>query len=236
MRAGKNGHVDVSDAPAHDNPPAVKALIATVALMPLAWMTYGKLSSMDLPPVSQWLVPLTLGSAMGATGSAVTAKVLLGDYFHVEIHSGRIYIQWGAPSQGPLLQSGAVEVRPTGDTRGNGAFARQLIPKGTHVCDYEGELLGKRQYFERYPTGQSAYVMGVDHEWAIDASALVAHTSTFSAVHMNHSRMRPNVVRYMSRAQRRVSLFAARDIAPGEELVYNYGARYWQGRENLEVP
>lgn len=39
-------------------------------------------------------------------------------------------------------------------------------------------------------------VMGVGSEWAIDATGLVGDTSTFHAVHMNHSRRRANVVRY----------------------------------------
>ena len=35
---------------------------------------------------------------------------------------------------------------------------------------------------------QSDYVMRVDDEYALDASALVPNTSCFSAVHMNHSK------------------------------------------------
>ncbi len=43
---------------------------------------------------------------------------------------------------------------------------------------------------------QADMVMGVGSQWAIDATGLVGDTSTFHAVHMNHSRRRANVVRY----------------------------------------
>lgn len=47
----------------------------------------------------------------------------------------------------------------------------------------------------------------------------MADTATFSGVHMNHSQRRANVVRFYRRAEGRVSFFAMRDIAAGEELL-----------------
>ncbi len=99
---------------------------------------------------------------------------------HVELHAGRLYVsaaclrggaagsmslsrlptvqsaslsqvQLGVPSRGPPLAPGAVTVRPTGDVRGNGAFAATHIPAGTHVGDYTGELLDRAQFAQRYP-------------------------------------------------------------------------------------
>jgi len=69
----------------------------------------------------------------------------------------------------------------------------------------------------------------------IDAAALVGITGRFSAVHMNHSRMRANVKRTKSMDFKRVSFYAARDIQPGEELLYDYGRQYWNGREGQEL-
>ena len=72
----------------------------------------------------------------------------------------------------------------------------------------------------------------VDEDVHIDASALVAQTGRFSAVHMNHSRVRPNVLREKDRSTMRVSFYAARDITAGEELIYDYGNKFWDGRED----
>ena len=47
----------------------------------------------------------------------------------------------------------ASQVRPTGDSRGNGAFAVQDISQGTFLGPYEGELLDEAQYWSRYPNG-----------------------------------------------------------------------------------
>lgn len=37
--------------------------------------------------------------------------------------------------------------------KGNGAFAARTIAKGTHIGDYEGELLDETTYWHRYPDG-----------------------------------------------------------------------------------
>ncbi len=86
------------------------------------------------------------------------------------------------------------------------------------------------------PPTQGNYATAVDDEWVIDAASLAPDTSTFHAVHMNHSRTRANVRRYYKRSERRISFFAARDIEVGEELLYDYGRAYWYGREHLEMP
>ena len=47
----------------------------------------------------------------------------------------------------------AYQVCPTGDGRGNGAFAAKHIPAGAYLGDYEGELLDEAAYWARYPSG-----------------------------------------------------------------------------------
>ncbi|KXZ51234.1 hypothetical protein GPECTOR_13g721 [Gonium pectorale] len=134
------------------------------------------------------------------------------------------------------MWSFTVVVRPTGDARGNGAFAAACIPAGTHIADYSGDLLDRAAFDARYPDGVGDYSMAVDHEYVLDAASLAPLTSSFHAVHMNHSAVRPNVRRYYRRSERRVSFFASADIEPGQELLYDYGRAYWYGREHLEMP
>ena len=46
-----------------------------------------------------------------------------------------------------------LQVAPTGDERGNGAFATELIAKGTYIGDYEGRLISEKEYWVAYPDG-----------------------------------------------------------------------------------
>ena len=78
--------------------------------------------------------------------------------------------------------------------------------------------------------------MGLDDEFVLDAAANAANTLRFHPGHMNHSRRRANVVRFWRRGEGCVSMFVARDVGVGEELLFDYGRRYWRGRERLELP
>lgn len=64
----------------------------------------------------------------------------------------------------------------------------------------------------------------IGQEFVIDAAAHVGDAA-FHPVHINHSAARANVARFYRRRDGRVSLFARRDIAPGEELLLDYGRR-----------
>ena len=46
-----------------------------------------------------------------------------------------------------------MQVKPAG-AKGNGAFARQQIPKGSFIGNYEGELLSAAAFWQRYPAGE----------------------------------------------------------------------------------
>ncbi|GAX76563.1 hypothetical protein CEUSTIGMA_g4009.t1 [Chlamydomonas eustigma] len=203
--------------------------------------SYSFLSQPDmqnmLPKVPAWLgsnILLTTAGLLLVTGAAKATYMRYT--LHVELHRGRLYIQVGVPNCGPPRPEGSIQVLPTKDGRGNGAFATIAIAKGSYLCDYEGDLLSRQEFDSRYPDGVGDFATGIDDEWTIDAASLVKDTGSFQAVHMNHSRNRGNVLRYFNRKMKRVSFFADRDIAAGEELLYDYGRGYWQGREGLEMP
>jgi SET domain-containing protein len=44
------------------------------------------------------------------------------------------------------------------------------------------------------------------------------------------------VQRIKDPAAREVSFFASRDISAGEELLYDYGGKFWKGRSREELP
>lgn len=221
--------------PASQQPLAVAA--AAAALSAVGATSYNLLLSQpQLPPLSDVLGPALAMLIGGPLLALAVAKVVLGNSLHLELHRGRLYLQTGGPASGAPLVPAAVVVRPTGDARGNGAFAAAPIPAGTFLGDYTGELLDLPAFYARYPDGVGDFATAVDSEWTIDAVAECADTQRFHPVHMNSSKVRPNVRRHYRRAQRRISFFTTRDVLPGEELLYDYGRAYWRGREHLELP
>ncbi len=60
--------------------------------------------------------------------------------------------------------------------------------------------------------------------------------SEFAPVHLNHAdKGTPecNVIRLLEDG--RVAFFTSRDIIPGEEMCFNYGANFWKGREGDKI-
>ena len=64
-------------------------------------------------------------------------------------------------------------MRPTGDSRGNGAFAVKRIAKGTFLGPYEGELLDEKQYWNRYPNGMVSFATGTSHSFTVSGNDAV---------------------------------------------------------------
>eukprot|EP01023_Acetabularia_acetabulum_P055120 TRINITY_DN6337_c0_g1_i5.p1 TRINITY_DN6337_c0_g1~~TRINITY_DN6337_c0_g1_i5.p1 ORF type:complete len:329 (+),score=25.82 TRINITY_DN6337_c0_g1_i5:169-1155(+) len=135
-----------------------------------------------------------------------------------------------------MNQKQQIVVRDTGDGRGNGAFAVEDIVGGSFVGEYQGDLLDLDQFYDRYPEGVCDYCIGINSQYCLDGAERAQQTQDFSPCHMNHSRQRFNVVRRTLRTQKKVLFFAGREIKKGEELLIDYGRKYWQGRENLELP
>jgi hypothetical protein len=218
-------------------------LAASATLLGVA--TAAALATGALPPPPPWAGPAAGGAAAVVGLSAAAAGLILGDRLLVEADAEGLHISLTPPYDAAAHPSGrpdgrpAVAVRPTPD-RGNGAFAVRPIPAGAFLGSYEGELLDEAGFWARYGSrgGTADYCMRIDRTWTVDGAQRAADTSVFSPCHINHGRAstgKANVSRVTRRGDRRVDLYAGRDIESGEELLLDYGAVYWRGRESEEI-
>ncbi|NII10003.1 SET domain-containing protein-lysine N-methyltransferase [Oleiagrimonas sp. C23AA] len=115
---------------------------------------------------------------------------------------------------------------------GNGVFAVAPIKAGEDVIEYKGKRISHEQADDLYGDGAESghtFLFTLNQDWIIDANQ-----SGNSARWINHS-CAPNCQAYVEESETgdtrrdRVVIEALRDIAPGEELTYNYGIR-------LDVP
>ena len=113
--------------------------------------------------------------------------------------------------------SARLEVRDS-KLHGKGVFALAPIARGTRVIEYLGERVSHREADQRYE-GKDAddnhtFLFIVDGRTVIDAGV-----DGNEARFINHA-CEPNCESVIEK--RRVFIEALRDIAPGEELTYDY--------------
>jgi uncharacterized protein len=108
---------------------------------------------------------------------------------------------------------------------GRGAFATAAIREGTRIIEYTGERLSHAAADARYDDAamehHHTFLMVVNRSWVIDA-AFGGNDARF----INHS-CDPNCEIVTERG--RVFIDALRDIAPGEELTYDYAYEREEG-------
>jgi SET domain-containing protein len=108
-------------------------------------------------------------------------------------------------------------VRDSG-IQGKGAFARKRIPSGTRIIEYTGEIITHEEADNRYDDAamerHHTFLFAVDEETVIDGAS-----EENPAKYINHS-CEPNCEPVVE--GKRVFIDAIRDIAPGEELFYDY--------------
>jgi hypothetical protein len=93
-----------------------------------------------------------------------------------------------------------------------GVYTSKPIRKGTRVVEYAGERITAEEADRRYDGASRTYLYGLDDgKTVIDGEGLGAY--------LNHS-CDPNCE--IDEIKGRVWLFAIRDIAAGEELVWDY--------------
>jgi SET domain-containing protein len=106
---------------------------------------------------------------------------------------------------------------------GRGVVARIPIAAGERICEYVGERIGWPEALRRHPHDPEqpfhTFYFSVDDDTVIDGNV----GGDFSRF-MNHS-CDPNCEAELveRNGETRIFILALRDIAPGEELVYNYG-------------
>jgi SET domain-containing protein len=109
------------------------------------------------------------------------------------------------------------EVRQSG-VHGRGAFATRRIAAGTRIIEYAGERITPAEADRRDPDGSPGphhtFLFAIDDDVVIDAGV-----NGNVARWINHS-CAPNCDAVVEDG--RIWIEAIRDIAPGEELAYDY--------------
>jgi SET domain-containing protein len=106
----------------------------------------------------------------------------------------------------------------TSPIQGNGAFATRQIPRGVRLIEYAGQRLTPDEADRRYPDFEGdrhhTFLFAIDDDIVIDA-AVDGNEARF----INHS-CDPNCDAVIDDG--RIWIETIRDIAPGEELAYDY--------------
>ena len=116
---------------------------------------------------------------------------------------------------------------------GHGLFARDLIPRGERVIEYVGERITKAEAVRREDRRLArlaaggdgcVYVFELNRRHDLDGDV-----PWNPARRINHS-CAPNCE--AQRGRGRIWIVARRDIAPGEELTYDYGFDFAEWRDH----
>lgn len=128
--------------------------------------------------------------------------------------------QTGVPSpltthHSPLHGEGqrGLELRTSG-IDGRGMFARTGLRAGDRIIEYTGERISKEESMRLCNEGNN-YIFQINDEFDLDGS-VESNLARF----INHS-CAPNAEAQLE--EDRVWIVALRDVAPGEEITFNYG-------------
>ena len=103
---------------------------------------------------------------------------------------------------------------------GLGLFATKPIKKGTRIIRYFGPLLDCNK--EDEDAVENKYLFQLTNRWTIDGSV-----RKNVARYINHA-CRPNAESDVHPIKRKVYIRAIKNIAPGEEINYDYGTDYFK--------
>lgn len=135
-------------------------------------------------------------------------------------------VKTAAKNAAPPKAAASVDVKPVNKyfelrqsaIQGRGGFAIRPIKRGTRIIEYVGQRISHDEADKRYDDGgmgrHHTFLFSIDSKTVIDA-AVDGNEARF----INHS-CAPNCEAIDER--KRIYIEAIRDIAPGEELVYDY--------------
>jgi uncharacterized Zn finger protein (UPF0148 family) len=103
---------------------------------------------------------------------------------------------------------------------GLGLFATKPIKKGTKIVRYFGRLLDSKK--KKDDAIENKYLFELNNRWTIDGSI-----RKNVARYINHA-CRPNAESDVKPRQRKVFIRAIKNIAPGDEINYDYGTDYFK--------
>lgn len=147
-------------------------------------------------------------------GQVLKRALQLGKKYHTKILSSyipHVSVRWVNPSVG------------------HGLFAQELIRKGLYVGEYTGIVRqNNRRYLE--PLNNYCYEYPVADD--IGRSYVIDATAGCLTRFINHSKT-PNLDPFHAYWEGFYHLIfiANKNIAPGEQLTFNYGETYWYIRE-----
>jgi uncharacterized protein len=115
---------------------------------------------------------------------------------------------------GPVIaETEWVDFRPSA-IHGTGGFARRVVPAGTRVIEYVGERIDSAESVRRCEA-DNPYIFALNDRECLDGD-VVWNPARF----LNHS-CAPNCEAEV--VAERIWVIACREIAPGEEITFNYG-------------
>lgn len=147
--------------------------------------------------------------------------------------------QWLGALFEPHIQEGKVAPVVIGWSQalqGYGLFAKAFLPKGTFIGTYTG-LLRKRRWIYR---GRNDYCfMYPSALWSWQTYTIDAEHCGNEMRYINHATKYANVeaLGIFSLHKMHILIQATRDIPQGEELLLDYGKKYWRQRKKpYEAP
>ncbi|MBL7863685.1 MAG: SET domain-containing protein [Cyclobacteriaceae bacterium] len=111
---------------------------------------------------------------------------------------------------------------------GKGLFTKVLIPKGTRIVEYKGEILTWKEV-EKMPDERNGYVFYFNLKHVIDAWKTTKSVAHFANDAMGIVKVKGirNNADYVT-SGKRCFIEAIRDIPARSEIFVDYGREYWQ--------